>query len=330
MSSTDQQSLSNTTQFAPNNYETSIPSPTPPRKKNRTLLWVVLFFCLIILGGGAAVGYYFYQQQNEDTAYQVLINNERMEDYEDFLQRFPNSSYAPEVKARLGKLKEMYAEWARLESSSYISDFERFKENYPSSLLVKQCDLKIDSLDWVQVSKANTAEAISGYIERHPNGRYLTEANLALNTLVASKPSESEIQLIATTLTGFYEAFGANDEATLITYITPVMTTFLNKADATKAQVTDIIANTYNDHILHCRFVLNNDYVCTKHTDESNRVTYTVTFTVDQHITRDNPGKVFGSYTAEAKLNEMFKLSALTMTEVSRKVDSDEAATTSN
>lgn len=325
MSLTDLQNQPNSSKFVPDEYET-FQTPTPPHKKKRTTLWVVLFFCLLILGGGGAVAYYLYQQQNESTAYQVLIDNERVEDYEDFLQRFPNSSRAAEVKMRLGKLKAMYAEWGRMENSAYISDFERFKENYPSSLLVKQCDLKIDSLDWVQVSKANTADAISGYIQRHPNGRYLTEANLALNTLVASKPSESEVQLIATTIAGFYEAFGANDEATLITYITPIMSTFLNKTNATKAQVTDIISSTYNDHILHCRFVLNNDYVCTKHTDESNNVTYNVTFTVDQHITRDNPGKVFGSYTAEAKLNEMFKLSALTMTEVSRKTDTTEEA----
>ncbi|MCF0235728.1 MAG: hypothetical protein HUK09_03280 [Bacteroidaceae bacterium] len=294
-------------------------SDNQPTKRKSKKGWIIAFLFLVLLGGGGAAAYLYYQQQQETIAYQTLFDNEQIADYEDYLERYPTSGHAEEVKRRLAKLKQMYAAWERIQNSSYISDFERFKQDYPGTLLVKQCDLRIDSLDWVEATKSNSPEAFERYIQRHPNGRYLAEATNAQSTLANAKPTDLEMQQINATLQGFFEAFGANDEAELMTHITPTMTRFLNLTNATKAEVTDLISSTYNDHITNCNFVLNNDYNCTKRTDETNSLTYTVTFSVDQFITRDNPGKTFGSYTAVAQLNNMFKITSLTMTEVSRR-----------
>ena len=48
------------------------------------------------------------------------------------------------------------------------------------------------------------------------------------------------------------------------------------------------------------------------------KVAYKVSFSVDQHIQRSGEGKTFGSYTANATLTGEFKLSALTLKEISR------------
>ncbi len=294
-----------------------IPTSTP-KKKRRVWPWVI-FVLLLLSVAAAATGYYLHRKDSEEQAYGILLDNENLADYEAFLQKYPSSVHAPEVKQRLEKLRVMYSDWQRVMTSSYASDFQRFKDSYPNSLLVKQCDLKIDSLDWIAAQNAQTIEAINDYIEHHPDGRYLSEASLMQNQILETKVSESEIRLIASTLEGFFQAFGNNDEAALITYITPVMTQFLSKQNATKADVTDLVARTYNEHILNCRFVLNNDYESGKKVDSEGYKTYTVNFTVDQHITRDNPGKTFGSYTATATLNHQFKISSLTLREISRK-----------
>lgn len=307
-------------QVAPQTPEPNLGNPQgmPSQKSNKKTIWMIVLAAVMIIGAGFAT-YFYYQRNNEAVAYSVLMDNEKIEDYEDFLRRFPDSPRAGEVRERLAKLRTMYDEWARLSNSAYVSDFERFKSNYPTSSLAKQCDLKIDSLDWQEALKINTPEAIAAYISRHPDGRYLSEASQAQNTIVNTKVDEMEEENIASTLAVFYDAFGSNDEAGIVTCITPVMSRFLSKTNATKADVVNLVAATYNEHILNCSFILNNDYVCTKTTNDQGEKTYTVKFTVDQRITRDNRGKTFGSYTATATLNGQFKISSLIMNEVSRR-----------
>lgn len=296
------------------------PSGQPPvRKKRNPWIYVIIALCILI-PAAVAGGFYFYvnQQVSEQEAYELLNNNETIEDYENYLNRYPSSHHADEVRERLQKLRTMYGDWQRIANSSYASDFERFRENYPQSLLVKQCELKIDSLDWETAKKLNTPEALADYMEKHPDGRYAQDASQVQNTLEKSIVTPEERSQISSAFHGFFQAFGENDNASLFTYITPTMTQFLSKKNATKADVGDIINRTYSSDIENCSFVVNDDYQIKKTVDEQGNTTYTVSFSVDQHIERTGEGKTFGSYTVNATLNGEMKISSLTMKEISR------------
>ncbi len=294
-----------------------MPPPIPPKKHTWLYILVVGIILAAIVGLGAV--YYFYQSsQSEDKAYVMLEGNENVQDYEDYLKNFPNGPHAEEVRQRLEELKTMYADWTRIQNSEYATDFERFKESHPTSTLVKQADMKIDSLDWVTAQKLNTPEAMEEYLDKHPEGRYISEAGIAQNELANTQVSDAERQGISESLNGFFQAFANNDEASLFTYITPTMTQFLSKRNATKADVGNIVKNTYSEDIENCSFVLNNDYQITKSVSSDGKVAYKVSFSVDQHIQRSGEGKTFGSYTANATLTGEFKLSALTLKEISR------------
>lgn len=294
-----------------------MPPPIPPKKHTWVYILVVGIILAAIVGLGAV--YYFYQSsQSEDKAYVMLEGNENVQDYEDYLKNFPNGPHAEEVRQRLEELKTMYADWTRIQNSEYATDFERFKESHPTSTLVKQADMKIDSLDWVTAQKLNTPEAMEEYLDKHPEGRYISEAGIAQNELANTQVNDAERQGISESLNGFFQAFANNDEASLFTYITPTMTQFLSKRNATKADVGNIVKNTYSEDIENCSFVLNNDYQITKSVSSDGKVAYKVSFSVDQHIQRSGEGKTFGSYTANATLTGEFKLSALTLKEISR------------
>ena len=296
------------------------PGGQPPvRKKRNPWIYVIIALCILI-PAAVAGGFYFYlnQQVSEQEAYELLNNNETIEDYENYLNRYPSSHHADEVRERLQKLRTMYVDWQRIANSSYASDFERFRENYPQSLLVKQCELKIDSLDWETAKKLNTPEALADYMEKHPDGRYAQDASQVQNTLEKSIVTPEERSQISSAFHGFFQAFGENDNASLFTYITPTMTQFLSKKNATKADVGDIINRTYSSDIENCSFVVNDDYQIKKAVDEQGNTTYTVSFSVDQHIERTGEGKTFGSYTVNATLNGEMKISSLTMKEISR------------
>jgi gas vesicle protein gvpC repeat-containing domain protein len=296
------------------------PGGQPPvRKKRNPWIYVIIALCILI-PAAVAGGFYFYvnQQVSEQEAYELLNNNETIEDYENYLNRYPSSHHADEVRERLQKLRTMYGDWQRIANSSYASDFERFRQNYPQSLLVKQCELKIDSLDWETAKKLNTPEALADYMEKHPDGRYAQDASQVQNTLEKSIVTPEERSQISSAFHGFFQAFGENDNASLFTYITPTMTQFLSKKNATKADVGDIINRTYSSDIENCSFVVNDDYQIKKAVDEQGNTTYTVSFSVDQHIERTGEGKTFGSYTVNATLNGEMKISSLTMKEISR------------
>ena len=294
-----------------------VPPPIPPKKHTWVYILVVGIILAAIVGLGAV--YYFYQSsQSEDKAYVMLEGNENVQDYEDYLKNFPNGPHAEEVRQRLEELKTMYADWTRIQNSEYATDFERFKESHPTSTLVKQADMKIDSLDWVTAQKLNTPEAMEEYLDKHPEGRYISEAGIAQNELANTQVSDAERQGISESLNGFFQAFANNDESSLFTYITPTMTQFLSKRNATKADVGNIVKNTYSEDIENCSFVLNNDYQITKSVSSDGKVAYKVSFSVDQHIQRSGEGKTFGSYTANATLTGELKLSALTLKEISR------------
>lgn len=301
----------------------SQPMPQQP-KKNSTSAGLIVFLVtvLIVAGGGFGLYWYLNQDTEADTelaAYEMLDGSETLEDYETFMAKFPDSPHMRDVKQRFETLKTMYSAWNTACISCKQRDFEIFAKNYPNSTLVKVCEQKIDSLDWEDAKAKGDPESIEAYLRKHPNGRYSTEASESHSKIMDATATTEEKLLIEEALRGFYNAYGDNDAATVFVYITPTMKRFLNRENATKADVADIIDRTYNEHILSCKFVLNNDYKVKKETNADGEAVYMVSFSVDQHIERDNEGKTFGSYTANAVLTDQYKISSLTMKEISRK-----------
>lgn len=301
----------------------SQPMPQQP-KKNSTSAGLIVFLVtvLIVAGGGFGLYWYLNQDTEADTelaAYEMLDGSETLEDYETFMTKFPDSPHMRDVKQRFETLKTMYSAWNTACISCKQRDFEIFAKNYPNSMLVKVCEQKIDSLDWEDAKAKGDPESIEAYLRKHPNGRYSTEASESHSKIMDATATTEEKLLIEEALRGFYNAYGDNDAATVFVYITPTMKRFLNRENATKADVADIIDRTYNEHILSCKFVLNNDYKVKKETNADGEAVYMVSFSVDQHIERDNEGKTFGSYTANAVLTDQYKISSLTMKEISRK-----------
>lgn len=293
-----------------------------PLKKNRSGIIIVISLFIIVAAAGVGAYFYLNRVEPDDTelrAYEMLDGNEEMADYEAFMEQYPESPRVRDVRMRYENLKRMYEAWNEATTGNQVRDYMLFQKNYPNSSLVKVCETKIDSLDWVEAKKKGAQEDLDAYLRKHPNGRYAQEATDSRTKIVAATASTEEKLLIEETLRGFFMAYGNADTETIYTLITPTMTRFLTRQNATKADVSDIIERTYNEHILSCKFVLNNDTKVKKENGPGDVPLYRVSFTVDQHIERDNEGKTFGSYTADAVLTDQYKLQSLTMNEVSRK-----------
>ncbi len=294
------------------------PIPNTPQKKDRTGLWVtlVVVFVLVVVIGGASIWYVSSNgRAKEKTAYEVLENNDNPQDYKDFLEKYPDSKYADEVKGRLAKIEEMIAKWNSIALSDNVKDFTDFKEAYDNERYGKLCDIKIDSLDYVTAQKQGTPDAFQRYLDLHPDGRYASEASIAQGTLRDQQVSDEEITMITTLLNDFYAGFAEQDESRICNNIAATMTTFLHRKNASKADVLNTINNMFNEHIEACQFVVNRDLQVTRKAANGD---FQVSFSVDQHIERDNEGKTFGQYKCNATVSQQMLITSLTMQEISK------------
>lgn len=296
----------------------NMPSQTPNKKSKTPLIITIIVVVLLLIGGGV----YFYVSNNaaheEEMAYEVLENNNNPQDYEDFLQNYPNSEHADEVRSRLQKLQDMLSKWNSIALSDDVNDFVNFKEQFTDPQYYRLCDIKIDSLDFITAQRVNTPEAFQRYLDNHPDGRYASEASVAQGSLREQEVTETDREQITEVLTDFFNGFANRDESKICANISSTMTTFLHQHNATKADVLSKINAMFNDHIQGCQFNVNRDIQITRKNDSSGNAMFNVTFTVDQHISRDNEGKTFGQYKCVAAMNAQMLITSLTMQEISQ------------
>lgn len=320
----EQQKFSNASQQSnlgtPTNA-TQLP-PTPnmatqlteePKKNNKKLIYIIIAVLAILIIGG---GIWFVSANNaasqEEMAYQILENNDNPQDYEDFLEKYPNSNHAEEVRQRLAKLEEMLAKWNTIALSDNVNDFINFKNSYNDAQYSRLCDIKIDSLDFIIAQKQGTPEAYQHYLDSHPDGRYASEASIAQGTLRDQEVDEQDRQQISSIVTDFFNGFASLDDNRICTNIASTMDKFLKHTNVNKSNVLTTIHAMFNEHIQSCQFNVNRDFQIKR-----NGTSFVATFTVDQHIERDNEGKTFGQYKCTAIINDQMLITSLTMDEIS-------------
>lgn len=295
-------------------------SPNSTNNKTRIIVIIICIVVGLLLIGGAT---YFVVAKNssneEQLAYEILENNDNPQDYQDFLDKYPNSEYSDDVRQRLEKLNAMISKWNSIALSDNVNDFISFKNSYADAQqYTRLCDIKIDSLDFVTAQRLGSNEAYQRYLDVHPDGRYASEASIAQGSLRDQEVSEETRQQIVTVITDFYKGFSEQDENSICSNIASVMNTFLHKHNVSKSAVLNTISAMFNEHIQSCQFSVNRDLSITRQIDSANGgvSNYVVTFSVDQHIERDNEGKTFGQYKCKAVINEQMLITSLTMDEI--------------
>lgn len=290
------------------------PASQPKNNKKRKWIIATIVILLLIIGGAS---YYIISSNaasQEEMAYEVLENNDNPQDYRDFLEKYPNSEHANEVRQRLNTLEAMLSKWQSISLSDNVNDFINFKNTYSDIQYGRLCDIKIDSLDYITAQKLGTPEAFQRYLDAHPDGRYASEASIAQGTLRDQEVSDDERIQIMNIVTDFYNGFAAQDESKICTNIASTMKTFLHQHNASKATVLSTIQGMFNEHIQSVQFTVNRDFQIKKNSNGS----YIATFSVDQHIERDNEGKTFGQYKCSAEIVPQLLITSLTMDEISR------------
>ena len=234
---------------------------TPKKKKNALVVGIIVVVVLLLIGGGAGfVVLKNSQNEGEQELFESLEGNENPEDYQAFLEKYPDGDYAPLVQKKLQALQNALEDWNRIALSERVSDFEKFKELHPDYAgFAHRCDLKIDSLDFVTAQKAGTPEAFAAYLQKHPEGRYASEASIAESTVKEAEVTPELKEEIIGVLNTFYAGFQERDQEMICSNITPNMTRFLGHTNVSKAKVLSTIEGMFTEDIEAVRFVVGRD-----------------------------------------------------------------------
>lgn len=305
----------------PTNHPTST-NPAQHQKKRKKSVAGPVIISLIIAVALCGVCFYFYnsskkEKEMNDYAFAMKSDDPLV------LQTYLNNNLdAPEehrdsVMARMEFLKRQDRDWSNALVSGSKFALQDYLAKHPDSEHAQEARHKIDSIDWADASNENTLEAVQLYLAQHANGEYVDEANAALKKIKTKTVTQEDRAIVTRSLRRFFQSVNAQDESGLEDAVTPLLTNFLGKTDATKADVLTFMRKIYKDDIINMNWRLNNDYKIDKKEIGDERYEYTVSVSALQSIERtDKDKEKEARYRIKATIDPDGYISAMTMTKI--------------
>ena len=287
------------------------------KKKKSYTPWVVSFVIALAV---VFVGLYFYkttQMRNELEAYEnAMMSNEPavLQNYLDIYADAP-SEHRDSIQSHLEMLKKVDSDWTNAVVSNSKAAILRYMQLYPNSLHNMEAKLKIDSIDWMEATQKNTIEAYQKYIDEHADGMYIDQAHDAYTLLDSKKVNAEDKANISAIFTSFFNALANNDEATLLSCVDIILTSFLHKENANKNDVIEYMHKIHNEaHVENVEFRLNNDWIIEKIDRGNGSFAFKVNFSIDK-ITQlsGDSNSSFDTFKVKASVSPDNKISELNM-----------------
>ena len=162
-----------------------------------------------LTGIGFSLAAYVREQQNrweEYNRYQIALTSYSEEEVNRFLTDFPDSKYREMLDLRKKQIHNILQEWKRLQHSDRVQDFLDFAHRFPQSPLAFECDLRIDSLEWLNALAEGSLDGYICYLSKHPNGKYIKQALAEKQKIERTTLNDSELQQVNQIMTQLKDA----------------------------------------------------------------------------------------------------------------------------
>ena len=269
-------------------------SHTPKRRKpngeasavKKTNRWTIILFCFLFLIAAAAGGsYYLYSQMqlhDEQEAYEQAIESHNESELKRYLAHYGTAprEHRDSVKAMLQQLRD---------------DVRNREEQ-------EQLDA-IDSIDYALARQLNTVEAYEKYMRTHPKSKHLEEVKDRIIELTKYNATTEEIDYARSICRKFFQAVNSHNEAQLLSTVTPVMTQFLNRSNATNVDVVTFMEKLYKPDVTNLNFRIIDPFNAKRVEGEDDTMLLRAHFTVTLNIDRtDNSKERFSTYGVTADI----------------------------
>ncbi len=92
-----------------------------------------------------------------------------------FLDRFPESTYAPDIRDR----KETHV-WNGVKKRNTRNDYNMFLKDYPDGKHAKDARARLEGFDWQVARKDDSPQAYTVFLKKHPRGNHARDARRRL------------------------------------------------------------------------------------------------------------------------------------------------------
>lgn len=294
------------------------PTQPTPKKKGHTALIVAIVLAVVVCGAC----FYFYnsaKSTKEQDAYEFAMKSNDPLVLQTYLDNYKDApeAHLDSIATHLEILRQMDADWSNAVVSNSKQALMDYLAKHPDSEHKAEAQRKIDSLDWVEALNENTIDALQAYLNEHANGDHVDEANDAIKQLKAKTVQPEEKTLVSSVLRHFFQAINSRSEAGLESTVAPLLTSFLGKQDATKADVVTFMNKIYKDDITNMNWHVGNDLKIDKKEIGDEEYEYTVSFSATQDIERTDPNKEkHANYKITAKINPDGLITSMSMTKI--------------
>lgn len=293
------------------------PKPANAHKNNRIVIMVVVVAALVVCG----ICYAFYhnaQSDKEQQAYEMAMSSQDADVLQNYLTMYPNApqEHVDSIQSHLDMLKAVDRDWTNAVVSGSKSAIERYIAEHPNSPFKNVAQHMIDSIDWSVANTAGSVEALETYIESHPDGDYIEDANEAIKNLNSTTVQPEDKLLVSSVFNGFFQSLNARDEEALMSSTSPLMTQFLGKSNATRSDVVTFLHKIYKSGVSSMKWQSMDDYNISKKDVGSQKIEYTVKFSVKQVVTHDDGSIEDTQYRVNAKVSPEGLISEFNMVKI--------------
>ncbi len=293
--------------------------PTPPtkRKKGHGALWAGFLIALVVCG---VFSYYYLDAKNanELEAYQFAMQSQDSDVLQNYLDNFKDAKQAhiDSVQMRLSLIRQGNQEWQNVIVSGSKAELEAYLEKYPNTSHKIEIIHRIDSIDWVQALAQNTSEALRHYLDRHPDGEHVDDADIAQRQLDASTVKPEERTAIIKLLRRFFQSINSKSETDLRETVSGSLSSFLGKVDATPEDVVTYMNKIYKSDVSNMNWHLNNDFKIDKKAVGEDEYEYSVQFSATQDIEKTDDTTQKSHYRIIVRVDKEGKISSLDMSKI--------------
>lgn len=228
---------------------TPVPQPKhkeEPEKKSYTTLIVGLVIALVVCGVGA----FYYndaKKQREQNDFEFAAQSNDPLVIEQYLNEHKdeNTVHRDSLQARLAMIQEMDKEWTDVVISGSRDQLEHYAKTHPDSPHKVEALNKLDSMDYAHVMKDKTVEAFLKYVKQHPDGRFVNDANAAIDAIKSMQLQPEESQMIKALFKKFFQSVNSRNESGMLSTVADQLTSFLGQSMAGKADVATFLNKIY-------------------------------------------------------------------------------------
>ena len=282
----------------------------------------VVIISLIIAVVAVAIGYAFYahaQSGKESEAYEYAMGSNDPNVLQSYLDTFGNGApqeHVDSIQSHLDRLHQIDQDWTNAVVTGTKEAIEQYMRQHPDSPFKSVAVHKIDSIDWVTAQTTNTVEALEDYIEGHPSGEHVDDANDLIKGLNAKTVQPEEKVLVASAFNSFFTGINTKDETVVTSVVAQLLTSFLGKQNATRADVVTFMHKLYKGNVASQNWASLDNYKISKKEIGDNQYEYTTEFSAVQNVEMTDGTSTKNNYRINAKVNPDGQITQLLMTRI--------------